>query len=148
MIYKLDYRYAADHTDFCLIVEIQRTKEEVACITAALQLLLEDVTNDVSAVLDTSCLMDVLEEYYWAVNVKDEFQLLLSSMRIPENEWDLFHEFQFEDVCITQIDMYEARDFCLQENFDNMDVFMQKFLPTGEKRRELETYLLEHGRLE
>lgn len=145
MIYKLDYRYAMDHAEFCLIVEMQRTKEEMAYITAALQFLLEDITNDVSVVLDTSCLMDVLETYYWATNVKDKFKQFLPSMCIPENEWGLFHEFRFGDVHITQIDMYEARDFCLQENYD---IVMREFLPTGEKRRELEAYLLEYGSLE
>ena len=84
--------------------------------------------------------MHILTTFYNVKDVKDEYgEEFLPHTKIPNDEWELINIFVFDfysdideidenidSLEITQIDLYEAREYCCGKGSTEM---MEKYLP-------------------
>lgn len=108
-------------------------------ICSAVAFLLEDLTED-SAFLDMECLLKILIEFYDAKDVKKEIEKDLSCLELPIEE--IYSEMDIKGKQAFIIDLYEAREALCGYHYEEI---MEKWLPKGEKRIEMERLLTEEG---
>ena len=140
-MYILDHYYYINHEEQCLAIEIDKSVDEMIEITSALAFLLEDIT-DPSACLDEEWLLECLEKFYGAENVKDGIEYLsLKDLNMPiETVYQL--EIMGHHIIMKTgfiIDLYSARESCCGDKSKDI---MNRWLPKGEKLEELKTLLL------
>lgn len=125
MVYILDHYYSIDHKKYCLIVNMDKTVDEVVEICSAIEFLLED-TVDVGIELDDKILLVCLEKFYDAHDVKGEYdEQALKKFNLPIESR---YEYLGNDTYI--IDLYEARDYCCGSKYKKI---MKRWLPKGEQ---------------
>lgn len=139
MIYVLDHYYSVDHKKYCLVVDMDKTVDEVIEIYSAIEFLLEE-TVDVSIELDDKCLLKCLEDFYGAKDVKDSF--------MKKYEFDLPSSFTYDEVYSDKktgkiaayiVDLYSARESCLGGAVYKK--IMDKWLPKNEKHDEMKNII-------
>lgn len=140
-MYILDHYYNINHEKQCLAIEINHTVEEVIEITSALSFILEDMT-DPSVCLEEEWLLECLEKFYGAENVKDGIEIdFLKELKMPiEDVYQsaiMGHHIVVKEGYV--IDLYAARESCCGEKY--LDI-MDRWLPKGEKLEELKTLLM------
>lgn len=140
-MYILDHYYNIDHEKQCLAIEINKTVEEVIEITSALSFILEDMI-DPSVYLEEEWLLECLEKFYGAVNVKDGIEIdFLKELKMPiENIYQsaiMGHHIVVKKGYV--IDLYSARESCCGKK--SLDI-MDRWLPKGKKLEELKILLL------
>lgn len=140
-MYILDHYYNVNHEEYCLAIELDKTVEEVVEITSALSFLLEDMT-DPSVCLDEEWLLECLERFYGAENVKDgiEFDSLLELDMPIDTLYQsaiMGHHIVVKKGYI--IDLYSARESCCGLKSQTI---MDKWLPKGKELEELKTLLM------
>lgn len=124
MVYILDHYYSIDHKKYCLIVNMDKTVDEVVEICSSVEFLLED-TVDVGIELDDKILLACLEKFYNAHDVKDEYdEQALKKFNLP-----IESRYEYLDNDTYIIDLYEARDYCCGSN----QKIMKRWLPKGEQ---------------
>lgn len=148
-LFVLDHYYAIDHKDFCIIIESEKSINEIIKICGSVTFLLEDLF-DTSVSLDMNCLLDVLVTYYGAEDKKDEvitqnitYKDVLSLLDLPID--GLYEEYKipdFYDNGIYVVDLYEARESCCGKNYREI---MNSHLPKGEQLQQLISLLQEKG---
>lgn len=83
MIYVLDHYHAMNHTDFCCIVSSEKSVQDMVEICSAISFLLETQV-DMDAVLDQTCLLHILEDFYDVTDVKPDFsEEMVRAMQLP-----------------------------------------------------------------
>ena len=140
-MYILDHYYNVNHEEQCLAVEIDKTVYEMIEITSALSFLLEDMI-DPSVYLEEEWLLECLEEFYGAENVKDGIDIdSLKDLEMPiENICEsriMGHHIVVKEGYI--IDLYLAREACSGD--ECLDI-MNRWLPVDEELEKLKTLLL------
>jgi len=140
-MYVLDHYYNVNHEVQCLIIEIDKTVEEMIEITSALSFLLEDML-DPSVYLDEDWLLECLEKFYNAENVKDGVESdFLYELKMPiegiSQKTVMGHHIVVKEGYI--IDLYGARESCCGEKYKYI---MDKWLPKGKELEELKVLLL------
>lgn len=145
MLYVLDHYYAINHQEFCIVLESDRTVDDIVEICSAIAFLLEDLT-DVSSSLDMDCLLSILTTYYGAKNKKDDItdEMLY---QIPMPIESVYEEIFLAHDCICAskayiIDLYEARESCCGNGYKKI---MEKWLPKGKLLEELKELLSTRG---
>ena len=145
MLYVLDHYYAINHQQFCIVLESDRTIDDIVEICSAIAFLLEDLT-DVSSSLDMDCLLSILVTYYGAINKKDDItDEMLHQIQMPiegvYKEIFLAHDC----ICVSKayiVDLYEARESCCGNDYKKI---MEKWLPKGKQLEELKQLLYDRG---
>ena len=140
-MYILDHYYNINHEKQCLAIEINKTVDEVIEITSALSFILEDMT-DPSVYLEEEWLIECLETFYGAENVKDGIEFdILKELKLPiENIYEsaiMGHHIVVKKGYV--IDLYSARESCCGEKYFYI---MDKWLPKGRELEELKSLLL------
>ena len=140
-MYILDHYYNVNHEEQCLAIELDKTVEEVVEITSALSFLLEDMT-DPSVCLDEEWLLECLEKFYGAENVKEgiEFDALLDLEMPIDTVYQsaiMGHHIVVKKGYL--IDLYSARESCCGTKSQEI---MEKWLPKGKELEELKTLLM------
>ena len=140
-IFILDHYYNVNHLKQCLVIESDKSVEEMVQITSAISFLLEDMT-DPSYCLEEEWLLECLENFYDVKNVKSEIDSLqFKRVQMPINgvyeTTSLKYDNQIRQAYI--VDLYEARESCCGTNYA---VMMKTRLPKEEKLRELADLLL------
>lgn len=140
-MYILDHYYNVNHEEQCLVIEIDKTVEEVIEITSVLSFVLEDMT-DPSVYLEEEWLLECLEKFYGAENVKDGVDIdFLKELNMPI-------ETIYQSVVVGHhivvkrgyiIDLYSARESCCGKKY--LDI-MNKWLPIGKELEDLKTLLM------
>ena len=149
-LYILDYYYAINHKEFCIMVESEKKAEEIMHICSSITFLLEDIF-DPSVSLDMKCLLDVLVTYYGAVDVKEKYKDILHLVDLPvnidKNECEKYRIIDFYKNDIYVIDLYEARDryFYPFHKKGNVKEVMDIHLPKGEDLKRLRILLKNSG---
>lgn len=149
MIYILDHYYAVNHKEWCLIVESDKTEQEVIEITSALTFLFEDIV-DVSACLDNNCLLKLLVTYYGMKDIKaerfcEEMLDTIDDMMLPINGVSKKVYVGVDGIAVEKaviIDLYGARESCCGPDYKKM---YDKYLPVGERLEEIKALLLTEG---
>lgn len=142
-LFILDHYYSIEHKDCCLIIESDRTVDEIIHICNSLTFLLEDMFDNSAVSLDMNCLLDVLVTYYGAVDKKAEFKYIVSLIDLPiENLYKTIKMFDFYVNTIYIVDLYEARKSCFGTNYKEI---MNTCLPKGERLQQLMALLREKG---
>lgn len=155
MVYILDHYYAVDHADYCLVVESDKSVNEIVEICSSIAFLLEDLVDD-SASLDMSCLLKVLETYYGAKNIKPNVSKRTLNMlgmpiddvykktTIAVNHTDESYPDResISDEWGYIVDLYEARESCCGEKYKQV---MKRNLPKGEDLEDLRILLRLEG---
>ena len=138
MIYKIDHYYNIDHDAQCLLIRTDIEVEDLIKILASIQFRVEEF--DEGACVDEEHLLHILTTFYNVKDVKDEYgEEFLPHTKIPNDEWELINIFVFDfysdideidenidSLEITQIDLYEAREYCCGKGSTEM---MEKYLP-------------------
>ena len=138
MIYVLDHYYAMNHTDFCCIVSSEKSVQDMVEICSAISFLLETEV-DMDAVLDQTCLLHILEDFYDMTDVKADFsEEMIRAMQLPIRT--AFERYTNE---IYLLDLYEARES--QCGPVNCPRIMEKWLPKGEVFEALLLRLRQNG---
>lgn len=145
MIYVLDNYYAINHNDFCIIVESNKTVEEMVEICSAISFLFEETVTD-SYLLDMNCLLNILIKYYEMENKKNSIEKdALNQIHMPiksiYEETYIAHDY----MCVSEgyiIDLYEARENCCGPQYKNI---MDKWLPKGQELDDLISILRLEG---
>lgn len=138
MIYVLDHYYAINHTDFCLIVSSEKSAQDMVEICSAISFLLETEV-DMGAVLDQTCLLEILKDFYGMTDVKSEF----SEDRIQAMQLPIRTAFERYTNEIYLLDLYEARES--QCGPVNCPRIMEKWLPKSDAREDLLLRLRKNG---
>lgn len=138
VLYKIDHYYAKNHSDYCLVVESDKTIKDMIEITSSLEFLFENVVDE-SACLDNQCLLKILCNHYRCNDVKDKYRQYLSYMN---EEWGLVVIYNFGICTLVQIDLYAARESCCGPNNKKI---MKSQLPNGSDLEELKLLLIEEG---
>lgn len=149
MIYILDHYYAVNHKEWCLIVESDKTEQEIIEITSALTFLFEDIV-DVSACLDNNCLLKLLVTYYGMKDIKaerfcEEMLDAIDETMLPISSVSKKVYVDVDGIAVEKaviIDLYGARESCCGSDYKKM---YEKYLPVGEKLEEIKTLLLAEG---
>lgn len=145
MLYVLDHYYAMDHADYCLIIESDKTVNEIVEICSAIAFLLEDLVDD-SACLNIDCLLHILVTYYGAKNRKSDVPgRILSDLGLPIDGVFENSLLPIDNSLICEayiIDLYEARDSCCGPQYKDI---LDKWLPKGEQLDELKELLRTTG---
>lgn len=141
MIYVIDHYYAANHKDYCIVVESNRSSKSIMEICVALQFLLEDLTDD-SNMLDMNCLKLLLCDYYSCVDVKDKYKEYLEIVDINNAPEQMILLEMYDNILITRIDLYEARESLCGPNHRKC---IDKYIPEGSVREEISEILKRDG---
>jgi uncharacterized LabA/DUF88 family protein len=97
--------------------------------------MFEELINDYISI-DEKHILEILKEFYGAVDVKEKYKDYLIHTKLENKEWEIVNIFQFASgLCITQIDLYEARESCCGSKKYNEA--MKEGLPEGKKKLEL-----------
>ena len=141
-MYILDHYYSIDHEKQCLVIEINKSVEEMIEITSVISFVLEDMI-DPSVYLEEEWLLECLEKFYGAENVKDGVEIgYLQGLKMPIE--DVFQGVLYRGHhSVTKkgyvIDLYSARESCCGEKYMNI---MDRWLPKGKKLEELRALLM------
>lgn len=139
MIYVLDHYYAMNHTDFCCIVSSEKSVQDLVEICSAISFLLETQV-DMDAVLDQTCLLHILEDFYDVTDVKSDFsEEMIRAMQLPIRT--AFEKMPNKEIYL--MDLYEARES--QCGPVNCPRIMEKWLPKGEAFEDLLLRLRQNG---
>lgn len=139
MIYVLDHYYAMNHTDFCCIVSSEKSVQDMVEICSAISFLLETQV-DMDAVLDQTCLLHILEDFYDVTDVKSDFsEEMIRAMQLPIRT--AFEKMPNKEIYL--MDLYEARES--QCGPVNCPRIMEKWLPKGEAFEDLLLRLRQNG---
>lgn len=139
MIYVLDHYYAMNHTDFCCIVSLEKSVQDMVEICSAISFLLETQV-DMDAVLDQTCLLHILEDFYDVTDVKSDFsEEMIRAMQLPIRT--AFEKMPNKEIYL--MDLYEARES--QCGPVNCPRIMEKWLPKGEAFEDLLLRLRQNG---
>lgn len=141
-LFILDHYYAVDHEEYCIIVESDKTVDEIMQICSSIAFLLEDMF-DTSVCLDMNCLLNVLVTYYGAADRKAELKDILQLVDLPiEGEYEKYEIWDFYSNTIYLVDLYEARESCCGPDYRKI---MDSCLPQGEQLQQLKALLKESG---
>lgn len=141
-LFVLDHYYAIDHEEYCLVVESEKTVDEVIQICSSIAFLLEDIF-DPSVCLDMDCLRKVLVAYYGMVDQKENFKDVLQLLDLPiEGRCEKVKILDFYHSDIFVVDLYEARESCCGDKYREI---MDKWLPKGTQLQELKELLKREG---
>ena len=146
MLYKIDHYYAVDHSNFCLLIDSDYDVDEIISLISAYQFYAEELFDDVSVSLDSRCLNKILCGYYEIDDVKEKYRHFLDRTALSASEWELTNTFYIEehDLCIIQIDWYEAREACCGPDWHS---HIEKWLPKNPKAAEaIRQLILNDGR--
>lgn len=140
-MYILDHYYNVNHEEQCLAIEMDKTVEEVIEITSVLSFVLEEMT-DPSVYLDEEWLLECLEKFYGAENVKDGMDFdFLKEMEMPiEGVYKsavMGHHIVVKKGYV--IDLYGARESCCGKKYEDI---MNRWLPKGKELEELKALLM------
>jgi len=140
-MYILDHYYNINHEEQCLVIEIDYTVNEVIEITSAITFLLEDMTEP-SVYLEEEWLLECLEKFYGAENVKDGVDIdFLKEILPTETIYEsviMGHHIVVKKGYI--IDLYFARESCCGVKYKDI---MDRWLPKGKELVELKALLME-----
>lgn len=121
-LYKIDHYYNKDHDEYCLMIESDINKEDLAMITAGIQLIFEELVDE-SDCIDDQHLLEILKQFYGVKDIKDEYRKYLPQTQLAKSQWEMFNTFnikadEIDDIQIIQIDLYEAREFNLARYYE------------------------------
>lgn len=134
-VYILDYYYAIDHEEFCLVIESDKTTDEIIEIAGLLELYFEHEIDEMEC-LSQPFLLKLLQEFYGVKDVKDVYKDRLSSFKLSESIeriGELATSHINIDKSIILIDLYEARDSCCGKYKE----LTEKYLPKGDRLEKL-----------
>lgn len=109
-IYKIDHYYISDHDDNCVIIESEIDISKMIRILAAMEFKYEELVDENSSLIPCEALI-LLKKFFNVEDVKEKYSDLLHFTHIDNEEWEIVNKFQFKDLEIVQIDLYEAREY-------------------------------------
>lgn len=146
MIYRLDHYYAIDHDEFCLLVESEKGVREMIELTSAITFLFEEIIDE-SECLSQPCLLMILRDFFGIKDVKEKYKECIPICKPNGNEWNNCFNKKLIDkdtnFHITQIDLYEAREFCCGKNYRKL---MNKYLPKNQELVKLKETVINNWR--
>ncbi|MCQ4924880.1 hypothetical protein NE686_17390 [Tissierella carlieri] len=138
-IYKIDHYYNKDHDEYCLMIESDISKENLAMIIAGIQLKFEELVDE-SECIDEQHLLEILKKFYGVKDIKKEYARFLPYTCLEPSEWAMFNIFKIIDkdkgtFKIIQIDGYEARENSFYAKYKKQ---MEELMPADNKGFESE----------
>lgn len=111
-------------------------------ICSSLEFLLEEVV-DVTACLSQNCLLNILKEYYGAIDKKPEsIKTIKKCISLPIDECYKKSSSKILGKTTYIMDLYECRESCCGKGSSKM---MEKQLPKGKELEEIIEILKKYG---
>lgn len=109
-IYKIDHFYISEHNDNCVLIESEIDISKMVKILAAMEFKYEELVDEGASLIPYEALI-LLQKFFNVKDVKDKYKHLLQFTQVDNEEWEMINIFQFENLEIVQIDLYETREY-------------------------------------
>lgn len=118
MIYIISHYYATNHKDFCIILQSNKTEEEIIEICNAAAFFLEDYYEP-SVSLDIDCLKELLTNFYEALDIKESvIPYIKGKFPMPDGvSMNYYFQVGKEHKQAVAIDLYGAREMYCGPNY-------------------------------
>lgn len=141
-LFIIDHYYAINHIDFCIVVECEKSIDEMIEICSSIEFLLEE-TVDEAACLSQNCLLNILKKYYGATDKKPEaIKTIKKCINLPIDECYKKSSSKILGKTTYIMDLYECRESCCGKGSSKM---MEKQLPKGKELEEIIEILKKYG---
>ncbi|WWU63275.1 hypothetical protein QJR26_09545 [Clostridium baratii] len=129
-IYRIDHYYFKDSktsNEECLLIECNRTIEEISEIITAIEFRASDLLNE-TILIESNHILEILEKFFDVKNVKGEYKHLLKETD-KEHSGKVINcyaeKYVFDKVNVIKIDRYstwEYNDSKCKEKYINKDI--------------------------
>ncbi|AJD93523.1 hypothetical protein JMA_42060 (plasmid) [Jeotgalibacillus malaysiensis] len=128
-LYKLSHYYSIDDEKQSVFIRTSFEPMEMVKIIGAMNFKFEELVDD-SECLDETHMVRVLGKFYPVEDVTKTSRELYPYTELDKNEWGMIDVFEFEkdgeQMTVTQIDIYEAREYCCGAGYKEL---MKAYLP-------------------
>ena len=129
-LYKLSHYYNIDDRKLSVFVKTSIEPMEMVNIIGAMNFKFEELVDD-SECLDENHMVRVLEKFYPVEDVTKASQELYPYTELDKSQWGMINVFELERdgemIKVTQIDLYEAREYCCGAGYKEL---MKAYLPS------------------
>jgi hypothetical protein len=134
--YKITHYYSRNHEKYSVFVQTEINLPQFIDILGAIIFKFEELVPEQDC-MDEQHLISILTKFFNVKDVTKKCQGHMKYTRIPLDQWEITNTFLISDnptFVITQIDLYEVREFC---NGIDLNEKMENLLPQS-KEFELE----------
>lgn len=127
-IYKISHYYNTNHDKYSVFVNTEIDLKRFINFLGAITFRFEELVPEHDC-MDEQHLVYILEKFFDVKDITKECQDYLPYTQLPLSQWEITNTFSIptEKIFnITQIDWYEAREFCCRSDFQEI---MDKVLP-------------------